>query len=435
MARIPVESASASEIVVEGRRLLAFGGCNYLGLAHHPSVLRAVREGLETYGLSTTASRETTGDTISHDLLEAELAGFLQTQQCLVTPEGYSANMALGQALARGFRVAITDEKCHRSVSHAVAAAGLRVIAYPHLDVRGAASLAQQYSTEGVVILTDGVFAADGSVAPARSLLEALPQGKSLLVIDDCHGFCVLGRSGRGTADHHGLSGPGRPLDPRVIVTTTLAKGLGCYGGCVAGASSIVQLAQDIASVYRGTTPCPPAIIEGAREALRTVEREPVLIQRLRANADRLRRGLASLGINAAPTPAPIFTFIVADVPAMERVHQRMRDAGILAPLISYPGGPADRYFRLTVNASHTGEQIDRLLESLREAMSEERIDPSRAAAHAAVAPKASRTDASPGPLRLVSGTVDAPADPRPAMIGPWDVEVPRPRANPSTSP
>ncbi|MBY0111700.1 MAG: pyridoxal phosphate-dependent aminotransferase family protein [Phycisphaerales bacterium] len=403
MPRLPVEAAVATHIRLDGKAILSFGGCNYLGLSHHPDVLAAVSAGLQNYGLSTTASRETTGNSVSHNALEIELAAFLQAEQCLVTPEGYSANLALGQALARTHRVALTDEKSHRSVSHAVAAAGLRVIAYPHLDVRAAAHLAAEYESEGVVILTDGVFAADGSVAPARGLFDALPSARSLLVIDDCHGFCVLGRSGRGTADHHGLTAADRPLDSRVIITTSLAKGLGCYGGAIAGPSSIVQAAQDVASVYRGTTPAPPAIIEGARESLRVIDREPQRFQRLRANADRLRKGLSRLAIEMPPTPAPVFTFVLGDGLAMERVHNRLLERGILAPLIMYPGGPTDRYFRLTVNAEHTPEQIDQLIRELGEILASEPPVP-RAAAN--IEPAAAATKERP-------------------LIGPWDFAFP----------
>ncbi|MBL8875807.1 MAG: pyridoxal phosphate-dependent aminotransferase family protein [Phycisphaerae bacterium] len=409
MARIPVESASATQIVVEGRKLTGFGGCNYLGLAHHPEVLNAVRAGLDRFGLSTTASRETTGDTTSHDALERELAAFLQVQQCLVTPEGYSANLALGQALARDYRVAITDEKSHRSVSHAVAAAGMRVIAYPHLDARAAGALASEYVREGVVILTDGVFAADGSIAPARALFDALPKGRSLLVIDDCHGFCVLGRSGRGTADHHGLTADGVPLDERVILTTSLAKGLGCYGGVLAGASSIIQVAQDMASVYRGTTPAPPAIIEGSRQALKVVAREPALIQQLRTNTDRLRRGFQRLRISLYPTPAPIFTFITGDTPSMERIHRRLVEDGFLAPLIAYPGGPSDFYFRVTVNAMHTAEQIDGLVAAFGRAID---ADPTVKSALAS----------EPKPVRPDPRTENRGGGRE--LIGPWDLSL-----------
>ena len=403
MPRLPVAASVATHVRLDDRAVLSFGGCNYLGLGHHPDVIAAVTRGLQTYGLSTTASRETTGDTVAHDALERELAAFLQVEQCLVTPEGYSANLALGQALARTHRVALTDEKSHRSVSHAVAAAGLRVTAYPHLDARAAGVLAAEYDSEGVVILTDGVFAADGAVAPARALFDALPSRNAMLVIDDCHGFCVLGRSGRGTADHHGLSAANRPLDPRVVVTTSLAKGLGCYGGVIAGASSIVQAAQDVASVYRGTTPAPPAIIEGAREALRVIDREPQRFQRLRSNADRLRKGMARLGVELPPTPAPVFAFVLGDSAAMERVHQALLARGILAPLIMYPGGPTDRYFRVTVNAEHTHEQIDQLLTALGESL------------------------ASEPPLKKAAVAVEsapAAAKDRP-LIGPWDFTFP----------
>lgn len=402
MPRLPVDASVATHVRLEGRAVLSFGGCNYLGLGHHPDVIAAVTKGLQNYGLSTTASRETTGNTLAHEGLEREIAAFLQVEQCLVTPEGYSANLALGQALARTHRVALTDEKSHRSVSHAVAAAGLRVIAYPHLDARAAAAMAAEYDSEGVVILTDGVFAADGAVAPARALFDALPSKKALLVIDDCHGFCVLGRSGRGTADHHGLTAAGRSLDPRVIITTSLAKGLGCYGGVIAGASSIVQAAQDVASVYRGTTPAPPAIIEGAREALRVIDREPQRFQRLRANADRLRKGMAKLGVELPPTPAPVFTFVLGDGPAMERVHQALLARNILAPLIMYPGGPTDRYFRVTVNAEHTPEQIDQLLAALGEVLASE-----------------------PPMPRAAVAVESAPVSKERGLIGPWDFAFP----------
>jgi 8-amino-7-oxononanoate synthase len=401
--RLPVDASVATHVRLEGKAVLTFGGCNYLGLSHHPDVIAAVTRGLQNYGLSTTASRETTGDTVAHDALERELAAFLQVDECLVTPEGYSANLALGQALARTHRVALTDEKSHRSVSHAVAAAGLRVIAYPHLDARAAGALAGEYDSEGVVILTDGVFAADGAVAPARALFESLPSKKALLVIDDCHGFCVLGRSGRGTADHHGLSAANRPLDPRVIVTTSMAKGLGCYGGVIAGPSSIVQSVQDVASVYRGTTPAPPAIIEGAREALRVIDREPQRFQRLRANADRLRKGMTKLGVELPPTPAPVFTFVLGDSPSMERVHQALLVRGILAPLIMYPGGPTDRYFRVTVNAEHTPEQIDQFLAALGEVLASE----------------------PPFQKSAVSVETSPPTAKDRPLIGPWDFAFP----------
>lgn len=365
MPRIPVSAATATHVTVQGRKLLAFGGCNYLGLAHHPSVHEAVRTGLAAFGISTTASRETTGDTTVHDALEHELADFLGTQACLVTPEGYTANLALAQALAREHQVALVDEKSHRSVAHAVHAAGMMVNFYRHLDMDHARRLVEQHRGAGIAILTDGVFAADGAVAPVDELIRLTPREGATLVIDDCHGFCVLGRGGRGTCDQFLRQ---TPLDARIVITTSLAKGLGCYGGAIAGRRGIVDLAMDGSSVYRGTTPAPTPLVWAAREALRVMRREPGLVDHLRQATERMRVGLEGLGVKLAkpPTPesdlVPIFCFVLEPQARMREVAGAIERAGFLAPLISYPGGPGPEFFRLTVSAAHSAEQVDALV-------------------------------------------------------------------------
>lgn len=355
MGRISVESFTPTHARIGGRDILTFGGCGYLGLSHHPRVRAALIESLDDLGLSTSASRETTGNTLTHEALEQELAAYLRTDAAILTPEGYTANLALAQALARRYRVAIVDERSHRSVGHAVAAAGLEVHTYEHLSAGQAAALAARHADRGVVIYTDGVFAADGSVAPADRLLAALPERNSLLVIDDCHGFCVLGENGRGTASQFGVA------DPRLCITTTLAKGLGCYGGTIAGPAELIRDIQTHAGVYRGTTPVPPPIAAAALAALRVVNQDPSLVQSLRANIAQMRAVLGAAGLRFPEPPVPIFTFMLDTTERMEAIHHALFERGILAPLIEYPGGPAARYFRLSVTAAHTPEQIDRL--------------------------------------------------------------------------
>ncbi len=362
MGRIPIQASSATSVTIEGRELLAFGGCNYVGLAHHPDVRMALRESVEVLGLSTTASRETTGNTTTHEALERELAAFMGFESAILTPEGYTANMALAQTLTEEFAVAIVDARSHRSVTHALTAAGLSVIPFEHLNASKAAELVAQHSDRGVVIYTDGVFAADGSVAPVDRLLSALPS-HGLLVVDDCHGLCVMGPGGRGTCRHFGVS------DDRVCVTTTLGKGLGCYGGAILGPKSRIQRVQQESGVYRGTTPVPPPIALAARAALRVLEREPSLIDRLRANTDQMRAGLIALGLPILGDRVPIFTFALEPESRMDVVQSRLFDEGLLAPVIEYPGTAHSRFFRITVTAHHSHAQIDRLLAALRGAM------------------------------------------------------------------
>lgn len=369
MARLPIERCSPTMVRLNGRELVAFAGCNYLGLGNHPRVVDAMKEGLDRWGISTTASRETTGNTLAHESLEAELAEFTGQDAAILAAEGYTANFMAMQALARDHRVCAIDAQAHRSIRHAAVAAGMQVFEYEHISPESARWLCQQYADQGVVIATDSVFAADGAVAPLPELLRALPPRRSVLLVDDCHGFCVLGPGGRGAVSHFGLS------DPRIVVTTTLAKGLGCYGGAVMGRKSFIATVQERAWVYRSSTPVPPAMAEACRAAVRLLKEDSTLVDGLRNNILLMRQSLFFQGLPLPPEGVPIFTFAVSPVERMEAVHRMLLDAGLFAPLIEYPGGPADRYFRVVVNAQHTPQQIDRLGRDLARALEATRAD------------------------------------------------------------
>jgi 7-keto-8-aminopelargonate synthetase-like enzyme len=388
MARLNVESTTATTIIIDGRELLAFGGCNYLGLAHHPAVLGAVREGLAKFGISTTASRETTGNTVVHDKLEQDLAAFMRQEAVILLAEGYTANIAVAQALSRRHGVALIDARAHKSLRSAAASAGMQVFEYEHLNPESAAWLVRQYGDQGVVLFTDGVFAADGAVAPVAELLAVLPRQRAVLVVDDCHGFCVLGTRGEGTVAEAGVD------DQRVCITTTLAKGMGCYGGAVIGRRSLIDNIRENADVYRRSTPVPTPIAMGAKAALGVLQRETELIMNLRRNTAAMLQILSVPGITfesgaahetagaaeggvataatstvAAQHKVPIFTFTLETPEKMDRVHRALFDAGVYAPYIEYPGGPTERFFRLTACAKHSPEQIRRLGEALAKAL------------------------------------------------------------------
>lgn len=355
MARLSVQASTATTLTLNGREVDAFGGCNYLGLAQHPEVIRALAEAAAKYGISTSASRETTGNTTVHDELERDLARFLRQDSSILVAEGYTANIAVAQTLRRDHGIALIDARAHRSIRAAATAAGMQVFEYEHLNADSAGWLARQYADAGVAIFTDGVFAADGAIAPATDLLRVLPDRRATLIIDDCHGFCVLGPRGRGTHEHVGLS------DRRLVITTTLAKGLGCYGGIVAGNRALVDSVRERADVYRRSTPVPTPIAAAARAAIDLVNRDDTLIRALRTNTDLLRRTLRDAGITVHDSDVPVFTFTTGDAEAMRAMHEAILADGVYAPFIEYPGGPCPRFFRLTVSASHTPGQIERL--------------------------------------------------------------------------
>lgn len=363
MARLPVESSSATSVTVNGRQLLAFGGCNYLGMANRAEVHDGLVAAMSKYGISTTASRETTGNTLLHEELEAALAEFTGQEASLLSAEGYTANFMCAQALTDDLRVAIIDANSHRSIRNAATAAGMFVFEFEHLNPDSAAWLIRQHADAGVAIMTDSVFAADGAIAPLRELLSILPSQRSALVVDDCHGFCVLGPGGRGAVPHIGID------DPRVCITTTLAKGLGCYGGMVLGRSKFVRTVRERAWVYRSSTPVPPPLAGAALSAVKWLQSNGSIVATLRDNIKRMRSIMEHLGLTTPPQDIPIFTFYLDNDARNQAVHDQLLADGILAPLIEYPGGPCERYFRVVINAMHTAADIERLGDKLERAM------------------------------------------------------------------
>jgi 7-keto-8-aminopelargonate synthetase-like enzyme len=359
MPRLSVSQATPTTAILNGREVLSFGGCNYLGLAHHPAVHAALIDGLSQFGVSTSASRETTGNTTAHDALETALCKFLGFPAGVVVPDGYTANLAIAEVLAPMHPVGLIDSRSHRSIREAVIGARMDLVEFDHLNPDHAAKQLARCAGVGVAVFTDGVFTADGALAPIPELLEVLPRERATLIVDDCHGFCTLGPRGQGTLSNFKVS------DPRVVLTTTLAKGLGCHGGLIAGQTAICDLVRSKASAYICTTPVSPAIAAAGVEALAVIAREPDRVRNLRANCERLGGALRSMGLNIAPTPAPIFAFTLGSEQQMRRLYADMLADGILAPLITYPGGPAPVYFRLSITSQHAAAQIDRLTSAL----------------------------------------------------------------------
>ncbi|HZW10801.1 MAG TPA: pyridoxal phosphate-dependent aminotransferase family protein [Phycisphaerales bacterium] len=360
MPATPIVACDATTVTyADGRTLLSFGGCNYLGLANHPGVIATIGQATARYGLSSSASRETTGNAASHDALEAELADFLALERVLLVPDGYTANIAALQALAGSVTHAVIDARAHVSLRDAANTAGLEIVPFHHRDPKSLAAALRAIRPGRAAVLTDGVFTAHGACAPVAELLAAIgPDDR--LVVDDCHGLGVLGPGGRGTLARLGIR------DARVVVTSSLAKGLGCAGGMVAGAAEVVGRTRR-ATAYVCTTPIAPAMAEGTRAALAVLRADPWRVERLAANSARLHARLVELRLGEASDgpPTPIAAFTLGDKPEMERAATALAAEGLRVPLISYPNGPADAYFRVTVNAEHTPEHIDLLAAAL----------------------------------------------------------------------
>lgn len=339
-------------------RNISFGGCDYLAMSRHPEVLAAAREAIAGMGMSSSASRTTTGDRPAHGALERAIAPFVRRDDAVLLPEGFLANLAVCQAL--GTPIAIIDERAHRSLHDAAACADMEIRTYRHRDADHAREVLRSCALPAS-ILTDAVFTADGSLAPVPDLAGIL-RDDDRLVLDECHALGVIG-GGAGSLAHwssvlgHAFS------DPRIVLSGTLAKAIGCYGGFAAGDRAFCARVRESSSAYICTTPVPPAIAHAARTSIAIIERDSQRVRRLGDLARTVRQRLADLGLIVdAGERTPIAAFF-DDRARMDDLERRLVNAGMTVPRMRYPGGPSTDYFRVSVRSDHRDAEVESLLD------------------------------------------------------------------------
>lgn len=354
------EAATATTLTVGGQELLSFAGTGYLGLAHHPEVLDAVRETLGRCGLSAGASRVTSGSFVEHEALEEQLGRFLGVEAALVTTDGWLADEAVLEAHAGELDAILVDRNAHDSLRVAARLAGAPVEEYDAAELAAADAFLDQNPGGRVAVLTDGVFPMRQRVADLPELLGRAGED-GLLLVDDSHALGMLGTGGRGSASQHGLQ------DRRLVTAGSLAKSLGASGGFIAGSAAAVERIRARAEAYASTTPVPPAVAAGARAALGVLEREPERHARLVANARALGELGRSLGRVPGPIPIPVLAVPVPDAGRGAALERAFTAAGIFVPWITYGGGAGD--LRVAVTSEHTPEHLDRLRTALEAAL------------------------------------------------------------------
>ena len=288
--RLVLESPQAVEVRVGEETLLSFCSNNYLGLANHPQVIAAFKNGAERYGVGAGASHLVSGHSRAHHALEEELADFVGTECALLFSTGYMANLGVVSALTDRHDVIFEDRLNHASLIDATRLARAKVSRYPHVNVNQLASMLAQARRPGL-ITTDAVFSMDGDIAPLAELFGLAEKHGAWLLADDAHGVGVLGENGRGTFEHLGV----KPAPPAILMGT-LGKAFGTFGAFVAGGAELIETLIQQARTYIYTTALPPAVAEATRASLKIVRDEPWRRTQLHALVARFRRGARSLG-------------------------------------------------------------------------------------------------------------------------------------------
>jgi 7-keto-8-aminopelargonate synthetase-like enzyme len=348
-----------SRVWWRGRKLAYFGGCDYFRLSSHPAVLRAMREGMDKFGLNVAASRATTGNHELFETLERQLARFFAADDAVLVSSGYLSNLAVTQSLAGQFSHALIDERAHNSLLDASLFLNCPIYKFRHRDAVDVARIVQRLGKWArPILLTDGLFSHDGSVAPLNLFLKTLPRDAWVLV-DDAHGAGVLGRRGKGTVELEGVN------RSRIIQTIALSKAFGVYGGAVLSSRKLTQEIRAKSRLFNGNTPLPLPLANACLRALSIVRNDPFIRKRLTHNIRTVKTTLRAAGFPVSDSPAPIIALVPRNATDPAELKRRFVRQNVFPSFIRYPGGPTNGYFRFALSSEHTRAQLNALLDVL----------------------------------------------------------------------
>jgi len=350
---------------VDGREMLNFASNDYLGLAGNAEIAQAMADGALHWGAGSGASHLVSGHLAPHEQIEKDIAAFVGFPRALTFSTGYLANLAIVPTLAGRGAAVFADKLNHASLIDAVQLAkaqGADSQRYAHNDMAALERLLAASDARTKVIVSDAVFSMDGDLAPLPQLLALAERFDAWLVIDDAHGFGVLGAQGRGSLSHFN-----RPAAKRILLMGTLGKAAGVGGAFVAGSDIAIEYLLQRARSYIFTTAAPAPIACALSKSLNIIEQGEALRANLFARIAQLRDGLAGLRWQLLPSPTAIQPLIVGDNEAALALAKALWERGLWVPAIRPPTVPkGTARLRISVSAAHTAADIECLIDALR---------------------------------------------------------------------
>ena len=363
--RRTLASPQGAHAVVDGTPVVAFASNDYLGLANDRAVVAAARKGAARWGVGAGASHLVGGHQSPHEALEAALANYIApggNVRALLFSSGYLANLAILSTLAGRGDAIFADKLNHACLNDGALLARADLVRYPHLDAEGLAARLAASRARGKVIATDAVFSMDGDTAPLPRLLELARAHDTWLVVDDAHGFGVLG-DGRGSLAAAGLA------DDRLVLMATLGKAAGVAGAFVVAHPAVIEMLVQTARPYVYTTAAPAMLACALAAALDAIRDGAARRAALAASIDRFRRGAAGLPWALLPSSTPIQPLLVGDSGQAVALSQALLARGLYVPAIRPPTVPeGTARLRISLSAAHSPEDVDALLRALHSA-------------------------------------------------------------------
>ena len=365
------ESAQKPEMRIDGKNYLTFCSNDYLGLAHHPDIIRAFKKAADHYGVSSGAAHLINGHSREHYQLEETLAEFTGRDRALLFSNGYMANMGVVSALLDRGDHLFQDRLNHASLIDAGLLSQARMKRYAHNDINALEKLYskndQAEQPKNSMILSDGVFSMDGDEAPVKELAKVAKEKQAWLMVDDAHGIGTLGKTGAGLLEQENVN-----QDEVPILMATLGKACGTSGAFIAGSNDLIEYLIQTARTFIYTTAMPPSIAAATIESIRILRDESWRREKLATLTQRFKAGAGQLGIELMPSNTAIQPIMVGSTEDAVTFSEKLQERNILVTSIRPPTVPeGTARLRVTFSASHSEEQVDTLLQTLEDILSE----------------------------------------------------------------
>lgn len=362
-----LESKQDIVVEMEGKRQIMIGSNNYLGLTSHPEVIQAAVQANENFGTGCSGSRFLNGTTVGHIEMEKELAEFLNKEDCVTMSTGFQTNLGVISALCGRGDVVVCDKENHASIYDAIRLSYADMVRFKHADMEDLEEKLKNIPQEkGILIVTDGVFSMGGDICNLPKLVELKKKYGARLMVDDAHGLGILGKNGRGTAEHFDLE------DEVDVIAGTFSKSLASLGGYCAGDRKVIDYIRHNSRPFIFSASIQPSSIAAVRKSLEIIKREPERRENLLAIADYMREALKSRGIKIRESNTPIIPIYTYEPELTLKACKMLFDRGVYVnPVLPPATPPGECLIRTSYTATHTRELMDEAADIIRDVFAE----------------------------------------------------------------
>ncbi|MFH1097938.1 MAG: 8-amino-7-oxononanoate synthase [Candidatus Desantisbacteria bacterium] len=355
--RLPqiIESRQGTTVIINGQKFILLCSNDYLGLSNHPKLIEASCVATQEYGTSSGASRLICGNLKIHVKLEQEIALFKRAEDAIIFSSGYMANLGVMNSLMNKNDLIIMDKLNHASLIDGARLSGAHLRVYPHQDMSALKKILDSSSIyRRKLIVVDGIFSMDGDIASLPEIVDLAKHYQAMVMVDDAHATGILGKNGRGSAEHFGLEGK---ID---IQMGTFSKALGGFGGFVAGKKVLIDYLKNNARSFIYSTALPASSLAASLAGLEIVQTEPKWRESLWNNANYLQQKIHQIGLNSLNSTTQIIPVLTGSNENTIQTANHLYNHGIFAPGIRPPSVPKGKgRIRLSVMATHTKEELD----------------------------------------------------------------------------